>query len=95
MDHPINDGFAHSVRPDQGYFHRPTAPGLGVTFEEDLLTRYPYAPGPNAMVSISEKDLPLSLGHPTRMDTAAAKASESSSPDLLTVAGNQPKGRSQ
>ena len=60
MDHPLNDRLSvEPIRPRDGYFHAPTAPGLGVTFDDALLDEFPYRPAPNTMISTEETDLRL------------------------------------
>ena len=60
MDHPLNDRLSvEPIRPREGYFHAPTAPGLGVAFDDALLQEFPYVPAPNTMISTDEIDLRL------------------------------------
>ena len=56
MDHPLNDLIsAKPFRPVDGFATAPDAPGLGVTFDDALLKRYPYDPSINTMISIAER----------------------------------------
>jgi L-alanine-DL-glutamate epimerase-like enolase superfamily enzyme len=61
MDHPLNDLLAtRPFRPVEGYVTAPEIPGLGVQFDESLLSVYPYEPSPNSMISVHEKEIQLS-----------------------------------
>jgi L-alanine-DL-glutamate epimerase-like enolase superfamily enzyme len=60
MDHPLNDRLSvEPVRPKDGYFEAPRAPGLGVRFDESLLNEFPYVPSANTMISTAEADIRL------------------------------------
>ena len=62
VDHPFNDLLSTKpIRPRQGYFYASEEPGLGVTFDENLLKKYPYKVGVNTMISTEEKDVCLSV----------------------------------
>ncbi len=60
MDHPLNDLLAMDpLRLVNGYVAAPKTPGLGVDFDESLLSVYPYVPTPNSMISVNEQDIQL------------------------------------
>ena len=60
MDHPLNDPLAvEPVRLKDGALPAPEQPGLGVQFDDALLEDFPYQPGPNTMINVSEKDIRL------------------------------------
>lgn len=60
MDHPLNRHLAPGGLSVQGgYVPAPTAPGLGVTFDDMLSRDYPYESTVNTMISTEEKDLRL------------------------------------
>ncbi|MCI0622200.1 MAG: mandelate racemase/muconate lactonizing enzyme family protein [Acidobacteria bacterium] len=62
MDHPLNDRLSVSpVRPQSGYLHAPTSPGLGIRLDEALQREFPYRPSVNTMISTEERDIQLSL----------------------------------
>ena len=49
MDHPLNDLISTKpFRPADGFATALDAPGLGVTFDDALLKRYPYDPSINS-----------------------------------------------
>jgi L-alanine-DL-glutamate epimerase-like enolase superfamily enzyme len=61
MNHPLNDRLSVSpFRPVSGYFHAPADPGLGVKFDEALLSEFPFRPSANTMISTEERDFQLS-----------------------------------
>jgi L-alanine-DL-glutamate epimerase-like enolase superfamily enzyme len=59
-EHPVNELMAvQSVWPRDGHIDAPDAPGLGVKLDSSILEGFPYAAGPNTMMSTAEKDLAL------------------------------------
>lgn len=60
MDQPFNDKFSRvPLRPEAGYFHAPQGPGLGISFDDALLTEYPYEATVNTMVATGDADIQL------------------------------------
>jgi L-alanine-DL-glutamate epimerase-like enolase superfamily enzyme len=60
MDHSLNGQLTQKpLHVKDGRIKTPTEPGLGITFDEKLLSAYPYQPGLNTMISTGEKDLRL------------------------------------
>ena len=60
MNHPLNDLLSvEPVRLKDGALPAPEQPGLGVQFDDALLEKFPYRPGPNTMINTSEKDIRL------------------------------------
>ena len=56
MDHPLNDLISiKPFRPVDGFATALDTPGLGVTFDDALLKRYPYDPSINTMISTAER----------------------------------------
>lgn len=59
-DHSLNGKLTpRPLHVKNGRIEAPTEPGLGVTFDESLLSAYPYQPGLNTMIATGEKDLRL------------------------------------
>jgi L-alanine-DL-glutamate epimerase-like enolase superfamily enzyme len=59
-EHPLNDLLAvASVQPRDGHIAAPETPGLGVTFDQALVERFPYTATRNTMMSTEERDLAL------------------------------------
>jgi L-alanine-DL-glutamate epimerase-like enolase superfamily enzyme len=59
-EHPLNDELSvRPFRPTQGHFAASREPGLGVAFDDKLLSTYPYTSSQNTMISTVERDLRL------------------------------------
>lgn len=62
MDHPFNELLSiENLKIEQGYVSKPRFPGLGVTFDESLLKRFPYPDSdqPNTMISVEDKEIQI------------------------------------
>lgn len=61
MDHPINqDLFKDSeINIENGYIKKPNTYGLGVHFDEKIISQFPYKEKINTMISTEENDIKL------------------------------------
>jgi L-alanine-DL-glutamate epimerase-like enolase superfamily enzyme len=61
MDHPINQYLFENekITISNGYIEAPTSYGLGVKFDEKLLSLFPYKEKINTMILTSDNDIKL------------------------------------
>ena len=61
MDHPINQDLFEDgkINIENGYIKKPKTYGLGVRFDEKIISQYPYKEKINTMISTAENDIKL------------------------------------
>ena len=61
MDHPINQDLFEDgkINIENGYIKKPKTYGLGVRFDEKIISQYPYKEKINTMISTVENDIKL------------------------------------
>ena len=61
MDHPINQDLFEDgkINIENGYIKKPKTYGLGVRFDEKIISQYPYKEKINTMISTEENDIKL------------------------------------
>ena len=61
MDHPINDDLFEDgkLTITNGYVQNPKTYGLGIKFNEKIISKYPYKEKINTMISTAEEDIKL------------------------------------
>ena len=61
MDHPINQDLFEDGKIDieNGYIKKPNTYGLGVHFDEKIISQFPYKEKINTMISTEENDIKL------------------------------------
>ena len=61
MDHPINEHLFEEgkLTITNGYINKPKTYGLGVKFDESIISKYPYKEKINTMISTVEEDIKL------------------------------------
>ena len=61
MDHPINDDLFEDgkLTITNGYVQNPKTYGLGIKFNEKIISKYPYREKINTMISTAEEDIKL------------------------------------
>ena len=61
MDHPINQDLFEDgkINIEYGYIKKPNTYGLGVQFDEKIISQYPYKEKINTMISTAENDIKL------------------------------------
>ena len=61
MDHPINQDLFEDgkINIENGYIKKPKTYGLGIRFDEKIISQYPYKEKINTMISTVENDIKL------------------------------------
>ena len=61
MDHPINQDLFEDgkINIENGFIKKPKTHGLGVRFDEKIISQYPYKEKINTMISTAENDIKL------------------------------------
>ena len=61
MDHPINQDLFEDgkINIENGYIKKPKTYGLGIKFDEKIISQYPYKEKINTMISTEENDIKL------------------------------------